>query len=101
MPFITSAGRAGHEIAAALTAGERGLNVGRWGNLSGPGPPGVLILYLGRLRPDPSLMGAHVRRLALAAALAISAGLLAACGGPATPAGPIPASNRGRGGAWA
>src|ERR1700683_4705326 len=81
MPFITGAGRAGHEIAAALTADERGLNVGRWGNLSGPGPPGVLILYLGRLRSDPYLMGAHVRRLALAAALAMSAGLLAACGG--------------------
>jgi iron uptake system component EfeO len=45
-------------------------------------------------------MGAHVRRLALAAALAMSAGLLAACGGPATPAGLISVSNGGCGGSW-
>jgi iron uptake system EfeUOB component EfeO/EfeM len=41
-----------------------------------------------------------VRRLALAAALAMSAGLLAACGGPATPAGLISVSNGGCGGSW-
>jgi iron uptake system component EfeO len=45
-------------------------------------------------------MGADVRRAALTAALAISAGLLAACSGSAPPANLISVSNGGCGGNW-
>jgi len=45
-------------------------------------------------------MGAHVRRVALTAAAAMSAGLLAACGGGAPPANLISVSNGGCGSNW-
>jgi iron uptake system component EfeO len=45
-------------------------------------------------------MGAHVRRAALTAALAVSAGLVAACGGSASPANLISVSNGGCGTNW-
>jgi iron uptake system component EfeO len=45
-------------------------------------------------------MGANVRRAALTAALAMSAGLLAACGGSGPPASLISVSNGGCGGNW-
>src|SRR5277367_3570915 len=45
-------------------------------------------------------MGADVRRAALTAALAISAGLLAACSGSGPPANLISVSNGGCGGNW-
>ena len=46
-------------------------------------------------------MGANVRRAALSAALAVSAGLLlAACGSSAPPANLISVSNGGCGGSW-
>ena len=49
---------------------------------------------------DPYLMGANVRRAALTAALAVSAGLLAACGGSGPPANLISVSNGSCGGSW-
>jgi iron uptake system component EfeO len=45
-------------------------------------------------------MGAYVRRAALTAALAVSAGLVAACGGSAPPADLISVSNAGCGSNW-
>jgi iron uptake system component EfeO len=57
----------------------------------------VFILGFARI---PSLVGAHVRRAALTAALAVSAGLLAACGGSASPANLISVSNGGCGSNW-
>ena len=45
-------------------------------------------------------MGANVRRAALSAALAVFAGLLAACGGSSPPANLISVSNGGCGGSW-
>jgi iron uptake system component EfeO len=69
---------------------------------SGPvrGARGCLSLALAEFVPIRSLMGAHVRRAALTAALAVSAGLLAACGGSAPPANLVSVSNGGCGSNW-
>jgi iron uptake system component EfeO len=50
--------------------------------------------------PIRTLMGAHVRRAALTVAVAMSAGLLAACSSSAPPANLISVSNAGCGSSW-
>jgi iron uptake system component EfeO len=61
---------------------------------------GLLILAMPGLPFDSSLVGSDVRRAALTAVLALTAGVLAACGGSATPANLVSVSNGGCGVGW-
>jgi iron uptake system component EfeO len=60
----------------------------------------LLILAMPGLPFDSSLVGSDVRRAALTAVLALTAGVLAACGGSATPANLVSVSNGGCGVGW-
>ena len=60
----------------------------------------MLILAMPGLPFDSSLVGSDVRRAALTAVLALTAGVLAACGGSATPANLVSVSNGGCGVGW-
>src|SRR6266567_3003836 len=79
--------------------GQRAVNVGRGRNPGGAGDTGRAYPCLARIHLKPYPMGANVLRAALrawmAAALATTAGVTAACSGGAAPADLVSVSNGG------